>query len=164
MVAIRPAEPRDVETIRSVARRSWHAAYDEFLGPETVDRTVDEWYTLESLRAVIDGSDHVVSVAEDATSGLVGFAHVGPDPEDEGLAELYRIYVRPERWGEGTGSRLLADVTERIEGFDRLGLSVFAENEVGVDFYERQGFERVEVRAIEFDGECYEEYRYERDL
>jgi ribosomal protein S18 acetylase RimI-like enzyme len=161
---IRPARTDDVTAIRTVARSSWHAAYDDFLGPETVDRTVDEWYALDSLRAVIEDSEHVVSVAEDRDTAVLGFAHVGQSPEDDGLSELYRIYVRPERWGEGIGSRLLADVTERVTGYDRLGLSVFTENEVGIEFYEREGFERVGTEEIEFEGGCYEEIRYERPL
>ncbi|WP_331236589.1 GNAT family N-acetyltransferase [Natronorarus salvus] len=125
---------------------------------------MDDWYGTDSLRRTIAGSDHVVSVAEDGGSEAVGFAHVGPQTEAETLAELYRIYVRPERWGEGVGSRLLVDVIGRIDGYDRLGLSAFAENEVGIAFYEREGFERVGVEEVEFEGERYEEIRYERPL
>ena len=164
MIDIRSAEPPDAEAIRTVARGSWHAVYDDILGPETVDRTVDDWYGLDSLRRVIGDPEHVVSVAEDGGSEVIGFAHVGPQPEAETLAELYRIYVLPVRWGEGVGSRLLADVTGRIGGYDRLGLSVLAENEVGIAFYEREGFDRVGVEEIEFEGDRYEEIRYERPL
>ncbi|WP_247729657.1 GNAT family N-acetyltransferase [Halovivax limisalsi] len=46
---VRDARPDDAATIQHVARESWHAAYDDIVGAETVDRTIDRWYALDSL-------------------------------------------------------------------------------------------------------------------
>ncbi|MEM4782356.1 MAG: GNAT family N-acetyltransferase [Halalkalicoccus sp.] len=162
MVEIRPGEPADAKAIREIARTSWHAAYDDLLGEETVKRTVEEWYALDELREAIERPGHALYVAED--DDVVGFVHAGPNPDEERIAELYRIYVRPDRWGEGVGGRLLDAVEPELEGYDRLALSVFAENDVGVGFYEKQGFERAGEGTVELEGETYREYRYERSL
>ncbi|WP_336343057.1 GNAT family N-acetyltransferase [Halalkalicoccus ordinarius] len=161
MSDVRQATPEDAESIREIARTSWHAAYDGLLGEETVERTIDEWYDPDGLREAIGRPEHVVHVVGNDPTG---FVHVGPAPGDKHVAELFRIYVRPEQWGEGIGGRLLDSVEAEIEGYDRLTLSVFAENEVGIDFYENEGFERVGEETAEFDGDEYRAYRYEKGL
>ncbi|MFC6905664.1 GNAT family N-acetyltransferase [Halalkalicoccus tibetensis] len=160
MVAIRPARPEDAEAIRETALASWHAAYDDLLGGETVEALVEEWYALDGLRESIEHPEHVVRVADD----VVGFAHIGPNPNEEHVAELLRLYVRPKRWGEGIGSRLLAAVEGELADYDRLTLSVLAENEVGIGFYEKRGFEREGEREVEVGGESYREYRYGKGI
>lgn len=37
---VRQATPDAAPIIHEIARESWHAAYDDFLGPETVDEVV----------------------------------------------------------------------------------------------------------------------------
>lgn len=162
MAAIRPATPADAESIRKVALASWHTAYDDLLGTETVEVKIAEWYALDELRRVVDQPSHVFRVAE--ADDVVGFVHIGPNPNDERVAELFRIYVRPERWGEEIGRQLLDSAQAKVTGFDRLALSVFADNEVGVGFYEKRGFERIGAETVEIGGGAYREYRYEKTL
>jgi len=154
---LRDATPADAEAVATVARGSWHAAYDEFLGAETVDATVDRWYDPGSLRRSIRGAavagsarkgDSVFLVAErDGT--VVGFANAGPAGErGDGPAEpdafLSRLYVHPDHWGAGVGTALTRQVAQRLReaGYERLWLEVLAENERGRSFYESLGFER----------------------
>lgn len=161
MVEIRPAEPSDAEAIRETARTSWHAAYDDLLGEEVVASAVEEWYATDELRAVISHPDHVVQVAG---NDVVGFVHAGPNPDGGRVAELFRTYVRPEQWGEGIGGELLDAAKRELEGYDRLALSVLAGNEVGIGFYEKQGFDRVDGRIMEIGDGTYREYRYRRTI
>lgn len=168
---VREASRLNAPTVAQVARESWHGAYDEIVGVETVDDVVDEWYDVDSLENSIedaaDREDATFLVAEDADEyelELVGFAHAGPNPEDADTAELARIYVHPEAWGDGTGRALLKQVERDLgERYDRLRLSVLAENEIGVAFYESTGFDRVESRSSDL-GEDLEEYVYEKSL
>ncbi|WP_135826900.1 GNAT family N-acetyltransferase [Halorussus ruber] len=164
---IRPAETGDVADVRRVARESWHAAYDDLLGPEPVESVVDEWYDLNQLRRSVERDDGVFLVAESEEengSTVVGFAQ-GVLAEDE-AAELPRIYVHPDYWGEGAGSAML----ERVEswltdrGAERLRLIVLADNEVGNAFYESNGYRTVGSRESEFAGETYAEYVREKEL
>ncbi|MFC7044516.1 GNAT family N-acetyltransferase [Halobacteriaceae archaeon GCM10025711] len=164
-VGVRVAEPADARAIRRVAREAWHAAYDGILGASTVDEAVDEWYNPERLAESAATADHVFLVAA-AGDDVVGFTHGGPWQEEGSTAELYRLYVRPGYWGHGVGTRLLdaAGARLRERGYDRLRLVVFADNDVGVTFYETRGFERVAEHRDRVAGEEYPEYVYERAL
>lgn len=154
---VRDARPEDAEVIATVARASWHAAYDDLLGPETVDATVAEWYATDSLRAEIRqiAEDHggvfLVAVANDpADDGdVVGLANAVPASGDDPPADAFfsRLYVLPDNWGEGAGFDLTTAVRRRLldVGHDSVWLEVFAENEVGRSFYEGLGFERFDA-------------------
>jgi ribosomal protein S18 acetylase RimI-like enzyme len=162
---IRPAEASDAPAIRGVARDSWHAAYDDILGAERVDGMVDEWYAVADLETAI--VDFVFHVAVSTDDTVIGFANAGPNPEyDEGTDKLYRIYVHPDHWGVGVGTRLLDAVETELEDADteRLRLSVLAENTVGIGFYESRGFERVASGEVELGDETFTEYDYAMSL
>ena len=163
-VSIRAGSPEDAHKIQQVARKTWHAAYDTVLGVQSVDETVDSWYDTERLITDdIEPPERLLFVA--TTEGtVIGFAEAVPDSTDEALAHLYRIYVTPEYWGRGIGSTLLAHIETHLNerGFDRLELSVIAENEVGVSFYEKHGFHRIATTYNDQWG--VEEYEYRTQL
>ncbi len=158
--AIRPAEPDDVKGIQRIARVSWHAAYDDIIGADTVTETIDEWYDVQDLRQHTVQDDHEFYVAD--ADGILGFAHVAP--HGNGVFQLLRIYAHPDEWGSGLGTRLLNRVEERLRERDgeRLRLHVLADNEIGVSFYESRGFDRVDEQDA--SGFGVREYVYEKDL
>jgi ribosomal protein S18 acetylase RimI-like enzyme len=160
---IRPADPDDAEAIQQLGRAAWHAAYDDVFGPDRVDRVVSQWWGVESLRGAAAADERTFLVAE--TDRLVGVAEAGPDTSHDGAYHLGRLYVHPEHWGKGVGTRLLDELRGRIpDATGRLRLVVLAENPVGVSFYESYGFDRVDSRAGETDGVAHEEYVYELSL
>lgn len=212
---IEPAREADAEAVHQVARESWHAAYDDILGADTVDAVVAEWYEVEGLRDAIararSASDVAFPVARadpsdsDGSGGverftgrdgetdgdregdgegngqgngqgdgegdgegnvetLLGFAHATGSQDDPDVAYLVRIYTHPAWWGQGVGTALLAAVEEPMAAhFDRLALSVLADNRPAVSFYESRGFERVETRPCPID-ETVDEHVYRKRL
>ncbi len=163
-VDIREATPADAPGIQEIARRSCHAAYDDLLGESAVRDLVASWYDPERLVTDdIRPGDRPLFVADRAGT-LVGFAEARPAEVEDRLAHLYRIYVAPEWWGDGVGSALL-DRLEAVlaeQGFDRLRVSVLADNDIGVQFYERKAFTRIETSTDRrFD---LERYTYEKQL
>ncbi|SHH22581.1 GNAT family N-acetyltransferase [Halobaculum gomorrense] len=164
---VREADRDDAQAIAAVARRSWHAAYGEFLSEEAIDATVDEWYAPKTIRRHVDAAGtFLVAEAEADDAGgdpmhkrvdpesLLGFAHARYD-SGVGNVVLRRIYVAPDAWGEGVGTALLGAVAHRfVDDHDRISAVVFAENGVGLSFYERHGFETVGEQTTAFgDGE-----------
>lgn len=142
---VRPATPADAPAIQRVARASWHAAYDDLIGPGRVDETVDGWYDPEQVVAQDVEPDERPLFVSEVDGRVVGFAEAAPDDAEPDTAQLYRIYVAPDHWGRGLGSALL-DRVEAVaaeRGFERLELSVLAANDRAVQFYEASGFERV---------------------
>nr|WP_206335447.1 GNAT family N-acetyltransferase [Natronolimnobius sp. AArcel1] len=171
--------------IHETARKSWHAAYDDVLGTDTVDSVVDDWYALGDLESAItdassrDDVEFVVVEPDADTDGVItesdgdvltglqrcrAFAHVVPWPEDAAVAYLARFYVRPESWGEGVGTALLEHLETTLEeSFDRIRLAVLADNDVGISFADSAKFERVGARKTDL-GDGLEEYVYEKSL
>ncbi len=147
---VRPATTDDARAIQRVARESWHAAYDSLLGEAVVSSTVDAWFDPDRLVADDVRPDERPLFVADGADGLVGFAEAVPG-DDEDVYHLYRIYVTPSAWGTGIGTSLLerVEAAARERGARRLRLSVLAENDDAVAFYEARGFERV--------GESYDE-------
>ncbi|WP_435359209.1 GNAT family N-acetyltransferase [Haloarchaeobius sp. DFWS5] len=152
-VTLRDATRADAEAIQRVARDSCHAVYDSIFGSDRTTEIVETWYAPETLVSDdIDPDERPFFVAE-VDGRVVGFVEGIPD-EDGQTANLYRIYIVPDHWGDGVGGALL-DRLESVfaaRGFDRLLVSVLADNETGVGFYEAVGFEHVEtVRDEQFD-------------
>ncbi|WP_348608738.1 GNAT family N-acetyltransferase [Halobaculum rarum] len=183
---VRDARPDDAESIASIARASWHAAYGEFLSDAAIDATVDEWYAPGTLRRHIgaagaflvaeadadesndlgeaDSSDEADTDGATDAGTLLGFAHVRYAPE-VGNVVLRRIYVHPDAWGKGAGSALLGAVARRfVDDGERLSAVVFSENEVGLSFYERHGFETIGEQTTTFGGEAHDERMVAADL
>ncbi|MHB9288668.1 N-acetyltransferase family protein [Halobacteriales archaeon Cl-PHB] len=160
---VRPATAADAPAIQRVARRSWHAAYDDIIGTETVATTVETWFAPEKVVSDdVEPDERPLFVAE-AGEGVVGFAEAVPD-DDPATYHLYRIYVDPDAWGEGVGTALFdrVEATVRERGATRLELSVFAANGGAIAFYEARGCRRVdEVYDDQFDAP---RYTYEKQL
>ena len=143
--AIREAVPEDARAIAEIHVRSWQAAYrgqltDEFLDALAVEDRLDQHRrSLEEPRA-----GWTTWVVEEG-AGPVGFAVTGPSEDadaGERTAELYAIYLDPERFGTGTGRRLLEHAVEdlRSRGFRTATLWVLETNVRGRRFYEAAGW------------------------
>lgn len=168
---IRPASPDDAAAIVSVARESWHAAYDPIIGAETVDAVIDEWYMDDRLAAFASEEDRPLYLATggadglpaDGESAVAGFGqgHVLED-DPEGF-RIARLYVRPPHWGDGIGTALLDRLLDEARELDasRVTLETFVDNDVGVSFYESRGFEVVDTRETEFGAD---EHVFEREI
>ena len=160
----RPAHVADVAGIQRVARESWHAVYDDILGPDVVDEIVDEWYEDDAIKSGIDhdAQDFSVAVVDD---GVVGYAHAGPHPPRR-VHQLYRLYVDPEHWRQGIARNLLAEIEQSLYDRDAgvYEAEVLAENDRAVAFYESTGFEQVEERETDHKGVTATEYIFRKRL
>ena len=177
-IEIRQASPADIEAIQRVAGRAWHAAHEPIIGEEAVEEFLNDYYDADSFRSEIGDEATVFAVAADSgdadtnidsahdsdTGAPVGFVSARPTEDDAAVFDLGRIYVLPDRWGDGIGRRLLSHAEETIadRSGERVRLGVMADNERAVAFYESAGYERV--------GEFYDEriatqgYTYEKKM
>jgi GNAT superfamily N-acetyltransferase len=170
-VEVRHAEVADARQIAEVHVASWQVAYRELLPASDLDLL--EVSQFESWRRrrieAMDRSNSATLVVEDG--GVVGFVDVGPTRDehlDESeVAELYAIYLDPERWGEGHGRALIVAAEEAMAGlgFRSAMLWVLEGNARARAFYEGAGWEPDGGRQLEriISTELYE-VRYAKAL
>lgn len=162
------AEARGVCLVNAAA---WRAAYEGLLpgvalpGP-SFDPSAERVREILATARALDG---VILAARDPGTGngsadtdVLGFAEFrwGEDDVKEFVgdreAELRAIYVHPDCWGQGLGSRLLAAGTDRMpESVSALVLETLAGNDDAVEFYRARGFERDGTSSFEVEGESY---------
>jgi ribosomal protein S18 acetylase RimI-like enzyme len=160
--SIRDATVEDVPEIQRIARRGWTAAYGDFLAKAAIDAILADWYAPDQLEASITTPEAVYLVAE--ADEVTGYASAAPTGDGE--AQLYAIYVDPDWWDKGIGTKFLETIAERLTARDieRLRVEVLADNAVGVSFYESRGFERTTERDRTVGEQALAEYVYHRDL
>lgn len=182
----RLAVPADAPGIAFVHVRSWQATYPGVVPQPVLDRMSVErraaFWRETIARSLDEGTDagERVWVAEgpagdrarerggdDAASGIVGFASIGPARDDDlppGAGELFAIYLRREAWSTGIGRQLFAAaVDDMAVRHEPLVLWVLTDNARARGFYEAAGWRPDgTARILDFDGTPIEEIRYRR--
>jgi GNAT superfamily N-acetyltransferase len=161
---VRHAQPDDAYAVESIRVRGWQIAYRHVFPPERLDALpVDE--TRWRRRFVQPPPGWSTFVAEE-NDDVVGFASVGPSRDEEGVGELYAIYVDPDCWSGGTGRLLLARAEEALaSAYDEATLWVLTANPRARRFYERAGWQWDGVSKTEERlGVASEETRYRKTL
>jgi GNAT superfamily N-acetyltransferase len=158
---IRPATADDRESIREIARDTWHDTYDELSG-DAIDETIDDWYADEELERALSTAGTAVLIAE-AEGEVVGFTH-GVVQEDEG--DVLRMYVHPDHQREGVGTALHERLRDDLEDFnmERMRAIDLASNDGGRAFYEDLGFEQSGDGEVEIGDEQRKEVVYTLEL
>jgi len=164
---VREATPEEAASIQAVARAAWHAAHDHILGEATVEQLLDQWYDRSGLEERVAREDAPLFLAV-TDSKVVGFIQgvPGESESDPADAILGSIYVHPDQWGKGIGTRLLHRLFDafREREWNSVCLAVLTGNEVGRSFYEKHGFEVHEERTVELAGQQVDDIVLVRDI
>lgn len=147
MVELRDATRADAQAIADVLVRSWRVAYRGLL-PDSVLAGLSvaerEQFWSDALTACPPNTRMVVATI---AGTVVGFAATGPplvptDRADPTLGDLYALYLTPDHWRRGIGTRLHAAALDRLRscGFTHAGLWVLDTNERALRFYRRHGW------------------------
>lgn len=168
MVTVRPATASDADAIGRVQVETWRAAYTGLMPDEAVARfDVEERQQMwrEGLaRPRRPGS--AVFVA-DLDGAVVGFVSVGAwEAGEEGVGELFAIYVSPAYWSTGAGRALMerAEVSMHESGFSEGRLWVIEGNERAERFYRAAGWSPGERKIDTFQGAEVRVVRYSKAL
>ena len=158
---VREATRDDTEAIRSIARDSLSSSYTDFLGSDTVESALEQWYDDESVADLVESEQALVLLVE--TEGEpVAFSQSEVVGDGQTLGHILWLHVAPDARGEGIGVRLLVRTREELldAGADQIRGFVLEDNEGGNQFYEEHGFEHAGNRSIEVGGERYTETVY----
>lgn len=155
----REARPSDGPAIRTVARASLQASYS--LSPGAIESAVDSWYDDESIREKADDDTDLLLVGEDEGE-IVGFSE-SVVVDDRG--EIAWLHVAPAHRGRGIGGKLFERTREALDerGVEAIRGRVLQDNAEGNEFYERQGFSKVDESRVEMDARVHVENVYGED-
>ena len=147
-ITIRRATEDDIATIRDLAWCIFPHTYREILTPEQNDYMMEWMYSESSLRdQMAHGHQYLL-----AYDGSTAVGYVSVEQQDEHLFHLQKIYVLPERQGEGLGKKLFEAAIRLIKsqhpGPCAMELNVNRNNRA-VTFYERMGMHK--DRSGDFD-------------
>jgi GNAT superfamily N-acetyltransferase len=163
-VQVRLASAADALAIETVRVHGWRTAYRHVFPAEDLDALAidaERWRT----RLHVPPPGWTTMVCEN-DAGVVGFTSVGPSRDEEGLGELYAIYVEPESWSTGAGRLLMAAAEEQLASeYDAALLWVLEANPRARRFYERAGWTADGARKREPRfGVRAPEVRYRKDF
>ena len=153
MHTMRPALRDDAWAVARVHEIARAAYYGVDPPTERDPERVAMWWS-----AIGDHKRATVLLVEDGDP-VVGFLSLGPPihelPFAGPLLELHALYVLPEHWEHGVGSRLHASFVKRLAG-GRIGvLDVWEGNARAVAFYQRRGWRRVGRSRPAHHGTAY---------
>ncbi|MEV6957929.1 GNAT family N-acetyltransferase [Streptomyces sp. NPDC051207] len=158
----------DCEGVAEVRVRGWQSAYRGLMPQPYLD-ALDVAEDAARRRALLARGDaRVVDLVAELDGEITGWAAHGPYRDGDGTArdaELYALYVRPDRIGQGIGRALLAESVRRCAGRGRMLLRVLRDNARARRFYERAGFRADGAEeAFEAAGVAVPEVRYVKVL
>ena len=147
-ITIRRASEHDIATIHDLAWRIFPHTYREILTPEQNDYMMDWMYSEANLKEqMTHGHQYLLAYDGDTAVG-----YVSVEQQEEHLFHLQKIYVLPDRQGEGLGRQLfeaaIALIKSQHPGACAMELNVNRNNRA-VTFYERMGMHK--DRSGDFD-------------
>jgi ribosomal protein S18 acetylase RimI-like enzyme len=161
---IRLARGADAPAVETIRIEAWRVAYRDLLPQDELDAMpidANRW------RARFDvPPDGWATFVAERDSTVIGFAAVGPSRDEQGLGELYAIYVDPKAWSSGAGRALIVQAEEQLaRAYPAATLWVLTGNARARHFYERAGWQPDgSVKAEEIFGVAAEELRYSKQL
>jgi GNAT superfamily N-acetyltransferase len=149
VLSIREAVAGDAEGIARVQVEGWNRAYRSFIpdclpASYSLEQRHGEWR--QRLAEPVAGKLHLVVVE---AGQVLAICSGGPPLRDEVIvegdtdaytAQVYGLYVMPERQGEGIGRRLLGELAAQLAARDHANLCLWAfERNPFRRFYEKLG-------------------------
>jgi GNAT superfamily N-acetyltransferase len=168
---VRRAEVGDAAAIARVNVGSWRVAYRGLIPQDYLDRLdVEERREVWARGLATSRWPASGTFVAEAEGGVVGFAHIGPSPDDDAdpaVGAVWAIYALATVWGTGVGRALmdasLAGLAEA--GYAQATLWVLDTNARARRFYEAAGWRPDGTTQVDSTrGFPLPELRYRRPL
>jgi len=168
-IIIRQAQPGDEDAIANVCSTCQWSTYEAIYTKEEITEIIEKYYTPARISKEITEIStewHGYYVAE-VEGQIIGA--IGGGMTEKGIAEIYVLYLQPEKRNRHIGTQLLEAYTKiQIDTYEakEQWVSVAKNNDKGIPFYEAKGFHFVEEQAShEMDPERgHVSLRYKRNL
>jgi diamine N-acetyltransferase len=148
-IKVRRATPEDANLLASLATVSFYEAYFEQDDSHDLSNYLVENFSPSVISTDLSGAESIYLIAF-RDGKAVGYAKLRNGEVHESVTspnviELQRCYLIERVWGTGIGDVLLdrCFAEARAMGKEVLWLGVWEENQRGLSFYRKHGFERV---------------------
>lgn len=145
---IRPMTSNDIQHVQHIARKTWNATYHGII-PEDIQTAFVEQSYSEAMLLMRMKKTTVLIVECEGTP--VGFANFTKKDHD-GDSELTAMYILPTHQQAGYGKQLFDVTVSMLADAEQLFVYVDERNKAGRAFYEKQGFELLDVFDELFEG------------
>ncbi len=163
---IREAKLSDAQSIVEVNVSTWESTYEGILADEYLNNLLYEKTEQAIKNIIIKSSDdkRFIFVAEDSTSGVIGFASCGRVREtyNSFKGELYSVYIVKSYQNKGIGKLLCNCVMEKLKENDLFPMIIWVleKNVHACKFYELTGGKIIGERYMQIGSEEYKELAY----
>jgi ribosomal protein S18 acetylase RimI-like enzyme len=168
MMNIRRATPEDAPTLAKIHVDSWQAAYQGIVPASHLERFTYQRREDAFRQALITNTEETYLVTED--NQAIAILTIGPSRDDDldttTTGELWGIYITPDYWRKGVGSRLVdeAESMLRSRGYTQVVLWVLEDNLNARRFYERVGYRLDGAYKMVELGKPLKAVRYQKPL
>jgi len=156
----RQANPSDVHDIQYVLSTTWEETYTH-LSSEIIQQVKENWHSTEHLTNQIENKECFFPIAL-VNGKVAGIASSGMN--EEGVVDLFRLYILPEYQSKGIGSELLSMIEKKYPKATKIAVSVDENNDAGIRYYERRGFKKIKQEKDDSFDEVMTEWLMEKDF
>ena len=164
MIEVKQIHSEEIFIVNQLAHEIWPDTYKDILSKDQIDYMLDWMYNINTLQEEVQTGKLYYLLTENGRP--VGFLGLEPNYPDADMIQIHKIYVLPERQGNGLGRVLFnqaMDVAFDLDG-KSLNLNVNRFNK-SVDFYKNIGFEIIGEEDIDIGKDYWmEDYKMELKL
>ncbi|MES5096949.1 GNAT family N-acetyltransferase [Agrobacterium sp. BA1120] len=143
MFFIRTASERDIEPVRALLARTWHATYDAIYGADRVAQLISDWHAPKAMKERVEKKGGEFLVADDGRR-IAGMGFAAMSTKMAKTALLHQLYVDPQFQRQGVGRDIFAELETCFPDAEIMRLEVEPKNTVAIAFYEGVGFAEVD--------------------
>lgn len=160
---IRQAELDDITAINHLAHEIWWPTYTDVIPDEQIKFMLENMYSEESLTTQIEsGITFLIAERDDKP---VAFAAWSLSEPEHHVYKLQKLYVLPTEQGQGTGKKLLDEVSKMAKQHKGRILELNVNrNNPAFEFYKRMGFDVYKSVDIPFGEFVMNDYVMRKKL
>ena len=170
--SIRPATVKDVETIATLAARTFHDAFAADNVPSNMEMYLKEAFSIERTQSeLMDTNNRFLLAFLEGANEPSGYTKLRMGTLDESVRgpnpiEIERLYVDQVVIGRGVGAALMqACLNEARElGYRTVWLGVWKKNQRAIAFYQRWGFRPVGTHVFTLGTEQQNDWIMQRSV
>ena len=144
-IILRPVQKDEYGKVRELAETIWPVCYKDILSAEQIDYMMDMMYSEDVIsKEISEGVRYSFVESDGCIAGYLAWGQWNSVPP---TAKLHKLYLLPEKQGQGIGSAAIGLVKQEAKaaGYIRLRLNVNRRNANAIKCYTGNGFTMVQL-------------------